>query len=438
MKKITQSKLFYIAAALLASICLWLYVVGVENPETTMQISGIDVEFIGVDTILADRDLTVVSNGVTQVDLVFYGKRTELNKLTKDNISVQVDLSNIVSAGDYNFEYTVTLPSSVKEGSVTITEKSPSNYVSVTIGELVTKSVEVDCDFVGDIAEGYSMEGISCSPEKITIKGPETLISRVTRAKVVLNRTNVDKTIVETLSYTLFDENGQEITSKEITSDVKDITVTLTVLSTKNVRLTVNIIEGGGATEANIFVGIEPDTVELKGDAAILEAVDKIVLGNIDLSSFKESETYEYSVPLPEGTQFTSGEDEITVKVTVDIKGLETKTLRTNNIVLVHVPENYTTTLVTQSLSVVVRGPSGVIDDIESTNVRVVADLSDLNQATGNFKVPVKVYIDGSKFSEAGVVGDYSVSVKITEPASSTDESEVAAAAVENAYQVIG
>ena len=59
-----------------------------------------------------------------------------------------------------------------------------------------------------------------------------------------------------------------------------------------------------------------------------------------------------------------------------------------------------------------VRGPQEALDAVTASQIRIVADLSDLDPSTGTRTVPVRVYLDGS--SEVGVVGTYNVSISIT------------------------
>jgi hypothetical protein len=56
---------------------------------------------------------------------------------------------------------------------------------------------------------------------------------------------------------------------------------------------------------------------------------------------------------------------------------------------------------------------------ITASNVRAVADLSALGSSTGQFSVPVDIYVDG--FSNVGAMGSYSVLVSLSEPVESTD-----------------
>ena len=66
----------------------------------------------------------------------------------------------------------------------------------------------------------------------------------------------------------------------------------------------------------------------------------------------------------------------------------------------------------TKSCSVQIRGTAEAVEAVTSSQLRIVADLSEVELSTGNQTVPVKVYLDGS--SDVGVVGDYNIVVSIT------------------------
>jgi hypothetical protein len=105
--------------------------------------------------------------------------------------------------------------------------------------------------------------------------------------------------------------------------------------------------------------------------------------------------------------------------VTVELKNLKESTFRVTNLELANKPDNLKATLGTLSLQVTLRGPSDVMGSITASNIRAVADLSSLGTSTGQFSVPVDIYVDG--FSNVGAIGSYSVLVSISEPVESTD-----------------
>ena len=119
----------------------------------------------------------------------------------------------------------------------------------------------------------------------------------------------------------------------------------------------------------------------------------------------------EIIIVLPNDVSTLSGETEATV--TVSIRGLTTKRLTVSNIEFANNSEGYIATPVTQSVDVLIRGPAEIIELIDEHSIRVVGDLTDLGETTGNYLVDATVFIDG--YSEAGAVGEYSVVVNLTE-----------------------
>jgi hypothetical protein len=89
------------------------------------------------------------------------------------------------------------------------------------------------------------------------------------------------------------------------------------------------------------------------------------------------------------------------------------------NLELANKPDNLKASLGTLSLQVTLRGPTDVMGSITASNVRAVADLSALGSSTGQFSVPVDIYVDG--FTNVGAMGSYSVLVSISEPVESSD-----------------
>ena len=65
----------------------------------------------------------------------------------------------------------------------------------------------------------------------------------------------------------------------------------------------------------------------------------------------------------------------------------------------------------TQSVLITVRGPAEELANIDASQIRVVANLSDVT-TEGTQQVRAHVYLDGT--STVGVIGEYSISVNIS------------------------
>ena len=187
------------------------------------------------------------------------------------------------------------------------------------------------------------------------------------------------------------------------------VIVTVPVVMIKEIPLTVNLVEGAGATEKNTIVSCSPKTVTLSGDADILNDINQIELGTVDLTSFSTSTTLDFTIVIPNDTENLTGKT--TAVVTIEITGLETRDLISSNIQVSNVTDGYSATIITQSLPVTIRGKEGTIDDVNASNIRIVADLSELGNTTGIFTVTAKVYVDG--YTDVGAVGEYKVSVSV-------------------------
>lgn len=407
-----KSKIISMIISLLAAILLWVYVVTIVNPEGDTLISGIPVSFSGEEVLREDQKLVITEGKDLTVTAHFSGKNSDLKKLEQDQAEIVavVDVSKVRSAKEYTLSYELTLPNEVQQSAITIYDRSPRT-VTITVQRLVSKSVEVVGDFSGvEIAEGYMLDSREFDYETVTVEGPEEVVNSISCAQVTMNRTNLDKSVTETLQYTLLDANGEPVDTSMLTTDVDEIEVRLNVVKHKSVPLDVEFIDGGGATSRDVSYEIEPTSITLSGDSTVLDAINKIVLGNIDLALMQNNtEVMTFPIVIPDGAQNVSGEEQATV--TVRIKNKRTAVIRATNIAFINTPEGYTPSSVTQLVQVTVRASEADIDKITSSSLRVVADMSGCTQA-GTYQVPVTIYIDG--YPDAGVIGEYSIAATLT------------------------
>lgn len=417
MKK-KKSNPVLMVVSLLAALLLWVYVVTIVNPEGEVTLSGIPVRFTGEEMLREDQKLVIVEGDELTVTAHFSGKNSELKKLEQNQSEIYavVDVSKIRNAKEYTLAYDFTLPNAVQQSAITVFEKRPST-ITFTVQRLITKPVEVVGDFANvEIADGYMLDSRSFDFDTVTVEGPEDVVNAIACAQVTMQRTNLDKSVTETLQYTLLDAEGNAVDTSELTMNTDVIEVTLNVVKHKTVPLDVELIDGGGATSKDVAYEIEPKSITLSGDSTVLDALNKIVLGNIDLAQIRtNTEVMTFPIVIPDGAQNVSGEEQATV--TVRIKNKQTASIRATNIAFINTAEGLSPNSVTQMLQVTVRAGTGDIEKITSSSLRVVADLSECTQA-GTYQVPVEIYIDG--YPEAGVIGEYSIAVtlaKVEEPA---------------------
>ena len=410
-KNITNTRTFWLLVSLLAAFLLWMYVTSTEGVQIDKTFSGVKVVFAGEEALREASGLVITEQDSTTVDLTLSGTRRVISRLTSANLTAQVDLSNVLSDGRYSITYTIQYPNGVSADDVTVVHRS-TDVINFYVDRLVTKTVEVEGEFTGSTAEGYlAADTIWFDPLAVKISGPRSAVSQVERAFVSITRQEVDKTLQYSTTYELQDGDGNVIDDDSIIRETEEVTVTLSVLATKTVLLDVTIVDGGGATRENTQIDIKPASITLAGDAATIDDVSKLILGTIDLSDFAMDFTQTYTIVPPNDTENLTGTTEAVVTVT--ILGMSTKnfTIHHDNISCVNVPEGSEAEVITEDLTVTIRAPEEVLEQIQENNLRAVADLADLNIASGVANPGVRIYIDG--FPNAGVIGDYTVHINL-------------------------
>ena len=415
LKRLTDSRVFWMILSLFAASLLWMYVTTTEGVEVQKTLTGVKIEFLGADAMRASSDLIVAEQDRTTVNLTLSGTRRVLSKLTNSNVTATVNLNNVTADGLYSVSYDIAFPAGVNANEVTVVHTS-SDVVNFYVDKLARKTVEVKGAFTGNTAEGYlADESMVFDPLVVAISGPKTVISKVDHAFVAITREEVDRTLSYSTTYSLVDANNNPVEDSSIQRETEEVTVTLNVLSTKEVPLDVTIIDGGGATrDANTRIEITPSSIMLAGDAAAIDSTTKLILGTINLSTFATDFSATYTIIPPNGTENMTGVTEATV--TVSITGVATKSFSVNpdNIICINVPDGYDAENITQALNVTVRAPQEVLDRISEVNLRAVADLSNLGtNASGVFTPTVEIKIDG--FPEAGCVGEYKIYITLKE-----------------------
>ena len=377
-----QRKALYIVLSILVAAAIWV-MVDVSNGTIVEKTYTVPINYLGTST-LTDRGLMLLEGEGdtatdTEVTLTVQGTRWNIAKLDKDEILVQADLSDITEAGVQRVSPNVFYPSALR-GKITTTSTS-SYMVQVNIGELDRKTIDVRCEQIGTVAEGYSGGELQISPATLEIRGQEEDIAPVSYAKVVLEYDNATETITQMLDYQFYDENDQLVDGTNIQADAEQIQVTLPIIVTKELQLRVDFEQHPGARLSNVTYRIEPSTITV-----------------------------------PEGCTNLSGVTRATLQISFN--DMTSAQVTTQNFTLSNYPQGKTTEILTSELTVTVFGTSADVAAVTGDDVEVTVDLSELSSATGSYTVPAQVKVNGV---DVGVSGNYVVQVTIRENGTQPD-----------------
>lgn len=407
-----KNKLVMVLLAVVVSFSLWLYVVTVVSPESEETYYNVPVILEG-QSLLTEKGLMVTENRDPTVTLTVTGNRTDLNKLNNSNIKVVAALSQITEAGENKLNYSVTFPGDLS-GAVQKKNSAPS-YVTLVVEREITKEIDIRIYYEGAVPPNYiaDTENKVIDHDKVTITGPEPIINQIAEARVDVDLTDRVESFSETYRFTLCDSDGNPVDVSNVSTNIAQVNLTMKVQRVKEILLKVNVIEGGGATEKTSAIEIDPPVLKISGSEKVLEDLDEVVIGTIDLAELNNGHRQSFPITLPNGVTNLTGVQDATV--TVRFPNLLKKTFTTTNIIVKNAPEDMELELLTQALQVIVRGPKALVEEMTSANIIVTVDFAGAQLGTTTIKATVSM---SPGFEEVGAVGVYSVSATLRDPLS--------------------
>ena len=421
--RFNRSKVVRIVISILVAIAMWLYVDLERAPERTMTIRDIPVEFSGENTILADKNLMLLSGYDTTIDLKIRGPKRELVKMNRDNVRVIASTSSIDSVGVHQLDWTVSFPDGVVRTNVSV-EKASLSQITVTVGELYTKEVPVECQVVGEVAEGYFTGDVVLDPEVLTLRAQRDDLLNVSCAKLTVDISGATRSVVQTVDVQLYDYDGNPVENSNIRTNTSLIQAKVPVLTTREVELAVEFSGVPGAAMNSIKCDITPKTVRLNGEADVLDSIDKLVLATLHVDDLELHQQNSYVVTPPDGTWLVNGNEVATADITLE--GIEEKSLTATSIEFDKLPSGLYAIAPDGGLTVRLWGLSEEIEAVTAENLRVIADMSAVT-GQGTVTVPVTVTISG--FNDVTVRGTYELTVTVTDVAPTVPETAEGAAA---------
>lgn len=409
LSRIFSSRIFYIVFSILASFSLWLYVEYTQTGEVVNTVGSVPVTFVSME-LLEEKNLIITDISDDAVTVDFYGKASGVMQISRTNTTAIVDLSKITQPNVYELDYTFSYPDNSIKSLVSRTEGTPRR-ITVTVESMEEKTIPVRGKFTGDVAEDFTAERIVFSPETITVYGAKSDLDQISAAWATVDDRGLFQTLVkEEVPIQLIDDDGEVLNLPNVELSQETVTATITVQMVKTVPLSVTLNHGRTTNSGNTVCTISPESITLSGDVDILSAIDEISLGTIDMTSFNRTKREGLVIPIPNNLSNISGITDAIVTVTVS--GLESRTIPVSNIEVLNVPEGYDLTLVTQSLDIMIRGTPEAVDAIGPQDIRVVADLSELENTAGTFTESADViFNDPARAVDA--IGDFGIIIRI-------------------------
>lgn len=408
----SRRKALQVIASILVAIAVWVYVDVEKAPDRTKTIRDIPVEFSGESTTLADKNLMLLSGYDTTVDLTIKGPKRELVKISKDNVRLVASTSSIDSVGVHTLRWDPIYPDGVQSSALTV-DWASKYKVTVTVGELYTKEVPVNCTVTGQVADGYFTGETVLDPTSLVLRGQRDDLLNVAYAKLTVDISGATRSVIQTESVQLYDNDDNPVDNSSIRTNASLIQAKVPVLTTKEVSLAVELSGVPGVAGQSIKTTVSPTSVRLIGEADVLENINEIVLATLYIEDLELWQQNSYVVTAPDGTWLANSNEVATVEISME--GIEETTVTVDAFSYTNVPSGLYPEVM-GSLDVRLWGLSDELAKLDASALTATADLSSVTEP-GSHRVPVSVTISG--YRDVAVKGSYEVTVYVsdTEPA---------------------
>ena len=405
-----KNKLVSVAISVLIAFGLWMYVITEVSPNSERTYLDIPVKMEG-ETLLRERNLIITGMSSTNVDLTLSGNRSDLNELNSSNITLKADMTKIYDPGVHKIDYDITYPGNVASNAFNRENQYPDS-ITVTVERLIrNKEIPVNIVYQGKAAEGYVVRRADAVLDNthILVTGPESVVNQITQAVITVDLEGQTESISQNYRFTLCNEDGEGVNSELITVNIEEVHMDLTIHRKKQVDLTVTVVPGGGATEEDVELTLSIDSIQLSGsDIALQQVGDTINLGTINLADYETSTDIIFTIPVYEGVTNDSGETEVKVKLA--FRGLMTREIVITEFLITGVPEGYEGKVITEKLTIKVRGRSELVSKLTAQDISARVDFT--GEEPGDATVRVNITFSG-KYKALGVLGKPTVTTSL-------------------------
>lgn len=405
-----KNKLMSAALSLLIAFGLWMYVITEVSPGSEWTYYDVPVKLEG-ETVLKERGLIITAISSTNVDLTLSGNRSDLNELNSSNITLKADMTKIYDPGTHKIGYDISYPGNVASNAFNRVNQYPDSIVVTTERLIINKEIPVNIIYQGKASDGYVVRraDVMMDNEVILVTGPESVVNQISQAIITIDLDGQTESISQNYRFTLCDSEGAGVDSEMITVNTEEVHVDLTIHRKKQVDLVVTVIPGGGATEQDVEITLSTESIWISGSDIALEQVgDTINLGSINLTDYENNTNLVFTIPVYEGVTNDSGETE--VEVSLRFEGLMTKEIVIEEFQITGVPEGFEAQIITEKLTVKVRGPYELVNKLTPRDIIATVDFT--GEEAGDATIRVNIEFT-EKFGTLGILGKPSVTTSL-------------------------
>ena len=403
--------------AVLFSVIIWIIVVNIDDPIKSVQFNDVPIDVVNKSVLTEKNLFCEIVEGQETVDVTVSGRRSVIEDISKDNISVTADCKEL------NDSNTLTLKVSSNKYPGDIDSMKPEfDKVELNVEELKKIQKAIQVEPVGIPANGYKLGDYSISLNRVNIEGPKSVIDKVQTAKVQVDVDGATGNISASAPIILYDALGERLDSSKLTMNLDNINVNQEVLYTKTIDVVANYSgEPAEGYKTNGNVQVVPSKVTIAGLKSVLDNINQVTIPASAVNISNQDSNYKTNANifnyLPSGVESAEESFKGAVSVTVEIEKEISKTYNIyfNKISFDGLPDGLEAEIINGAESalenrveITAYGLADEFEDVTASDIKVEADfdkymednkVTQINQ--GYMTIPLKVTLpEGLRMSD--------------------------------------
>ena len=397
--------------AFFIALFMWLIVVNIDDPVTDKTYTGIPVQVINEEVVTSANRTYQIVDDTQEVSVTVTAQRSVLNDIKAEDIVAIADMKEI-SLG-------TQIPIEVKiEGYKYDSAVSNPRNLQIQIDDEAKNNFPITPTTLGTVREGYVIGELKANPEKVTIRGPKTVIDSINRVVAEVDVSGLSSDTEVEARLVLYDANNNVIDQSLLANNLgkEGLTVEVKLHQIKSVKVELDTAMVSAAEGYKISgISVEPQEVRISGSKSALTKVTEITIPASALTAINLTQRIERSIDisqyLPEDVALVDeNADNVVVTISVEKPGAKNYEVSTSSITVNNLDSrlelSYGTVV---DLEIQIKGPSEVLS-VFSIAKKVSIDLKDYTKP-GTYTVPVTVELPAG----CSLVNEVSVEVILDE-----------------------
>lgn len=405
-----------VVGSVLCAVIVWFVIALNVYPSTPVQFNNIPLEIDLTGSTAEANDLSAVSCNVDKVNVQLTGDRSQIGRLSAENLTAYVEFDEISSAGEYSMQISLRTDNGVAFNVDTITPA----HATVRLDKIETRTYDVEADFPNiRVTSGHAMDSddVAIEPATVEITGPSAQLDAIDRVVVYSDKAqDIDSTFqLYSSQLNLYTSDNALLDQESLVLPSTEFCINIPILTTKELQL-VYTVPGVSSEETLEWLHerlkLSEDTITLASQTSTSFAnKDTWTVGSIRLSEVGLDFTKTFNIDL--GDEFINRTGIQQVTVTLDNEDIKSRvfTVSSDNIQIINPPAGYDFRVITKQLNVTIIGSAEEIDNLSASDILVSVDL--LNYANteqlSSFTWPATIsFYDKNKL---WAYGSYDISV---------------------------